>query len=578
MNYNKQLTNIQLKIDQQCFNVIGLVGEEKLSDLPYWQVDFITEQLDQLLESKKTIATLIIAAAHEKHRQISATITNLVIIRAINSTCWQAQIVIEPQFYLSRYHYKPDVFLQKNVLECVAEIFHQYDPTINLTLNVTNTYHRLSFVLHHPYETDFAFVQRLLAKYRIFYYFQFTQKHRSIVLCDNNYSCPYDNTIYHCPTDFYDLQFHQDENNIIGKSNISSLYPGLKISIDIAKFSGQAEIQHYMITAVTHSYNYDHAYENYVTMRKINAAHQSQLPQKNTLPANLLATIVSHSDDAELNTQGYYRLRFGFSAKISPPIPMLLPNHEMHAPLHNNTKAIVGFINADPDQPIIIGSINSKYSPATCRNPQQNIYQTHGGHRLLFDDNNTSISLANANDINAINFDLTKGITLQSHGDIKMFSQYNISSHSNKSINEMIGHNKLCRFNNDFKIQSLKGEIAYLAGRDQYWLARKNIQYAAQQTIQCHAQTSITISTQQSLTLASLKGCINLQSAQSLQIASAKNINIIGSGDGNINIGNIQAGITILADGSMIFYGDSINFKAEKIIQRGVASYNTNDD
>ena len=98
---------------------------------------------------------------------------------------------------------------------------------------------------------------------------------------------------------------------------------------------------------------------------------------------------------APIDDQGRYRVRFLFddtppgSRPASSPVRMLQSSagegYGAHFPLKVGTEVLVGFVNGDPDRPVIVGAAPNplKPSPVTSRNAAVNRIRTVSG--ITFD-------------------------------------------------------------------------------------------------------------------------------------------------------------------------------------------------
>ncbi|WP_437800096.1 type VI secretion system Vgr family protein [Sorangium sp. So ce693] len=101
---------------------------------------------------------------------------------------------------------------------------------------------------------------------------------------------------------------------------------------------------------------------------------------------------------ARLDTKGRYTVQFHFDtaagggAKASRPVRMAQPHagpgYGMHFPVKPGTEVLLGFIDGDPDRPIIVGAIpnESAPSPVTASNAHVNQIRTVSGIVVELDD------------------------------------------------------------------------------------------------------------------------------------------------------------------------------------------------
>ena len=103
-------------------------------------------------------------------------------------------------------------------------------------------------------------------------------------------------------------------------------------------------------------------------------------------------------DYAELDDQGRYHLRLGYDRSgrtdksATHPVRMMQPHagshYGMHFPLRPGTEVLVGFVNGDPDRPIIVGTAPNPItaSPVELRNQTQNVLRTGSDNEIVMED------------------------------------------------------------------------------------------------------------------------------------------------------------------------------------------------
>jgi type VI secretion system secreted protein VgrG len=101
---------------------------------------------------------------------------------------------------------------------------------------------------------------------------------------------------------------------------------------------------------------------------------------------------------AELDEYGQYKVQLPFdktdknankgSARLRMATPYAGTDHGMHFPLHKDAEVLLSFIDGDPDQPVIVGSLaNSENSNVvTQQNAQANRIATAGGNQFHMTD------------------------------------------------------------------------------------------------------------------------------------------------------------------------------------------------
>jgi type VI secretion system VgrG family protein len=103
-------------------------------------------------------------------------------------------------------------------------------------------------------------------------------------------------------------------------------------------------------------------------------------------------------DYAEIDEQGRYKVRFGYDwsgrsdLQASRPVRMLQPhagsNYGMHFPLRPHAEVLIGFVEGDPDRPLIVGSIPNPHqrSPVQAGNLTENVLRTGSNNEVVMQD------------------------------------------------------------------------------------------------------------------------------------------------------------------------------------------------
>jgi hypothetical protein len=101
---------------------------------------------------------------------------------------------------------------------------------------------------------------------------------------------------------------------------------------------------------------------------------------------------------AELDESGRYHLQLGFDRsqrtdmKASHPVRMMQPHagahYGMHFPLQPGIEVLVGFVDGNPDRPVIVGTAPNPEtaSPVDAGNHTQNVLRTKSANELVIED------------------------------------------------------------------------------------------------------------------------------------------------------------------------------------------------
>lgn len=101
---------------------------------------------------------------------------------------------------------------------------------------------------------------------------------------------------------------------------------------------------------------------------------------------------------AEIDERGRYHVRFNYDLDDRPglrathPVRMMQPHagprYGMHFPLRAGTEVLVGFVEGDPDRPVIVGSVPNPITPSPVEQPNltHNVLRTGSGNEIVLDD------------------------------------------------------------------------------------------------------------------------------------------------------------------------------------------------
>ncbi|MEO1192106.1 MAG: contractile injection system protein, VgrG/Pvc8 family, partial [Pseudomonadota bacterium] len=194
-----------------------------------------------------------------------------------------------------------------------------------------------------------------------------------------------------------------------GESNAPHLCPGYRIAIK--DHPDSSFNQDYFITAVTHEGTHPfagfiHAEEELGYRNQFLAlpATVTFAPERRTARprhAGLEAAWIDGTFNdrrGELDDQGSYRLRLGSdltgrpTGKATPPLRRTQmaggKNSGINFPLANNSEVVVGYINADPNRPLILGALDNPVQPGviTDKSRTTNRIRTTAGTTLEMND------------------------------------------------------------------------------------------------------------------------------------------------------------------------------------------------
>jgi len=167
--------------------VISLKGFEALSK-PfrfYFSFQFPIESPEEVLLGKTGLLLF------NNQAKIQRTISGVIIKSGIKGYRSNTHKIIfatlAPQIHLLKNYINASVFLNQSVLDIAQTLLIQHAGYYKhqIILLLKHQYPKLSFCMQPPGESDFHFINRLLTKNGIYYYF--INNSEKIVLCDDNY-------------------------------------------------------------------------------------------------------------------------------------------------------------------------------------------------------------------------------------------------------------------------------------------------------------------------------------------------------------------------------------------------------
>ncbi|MCA9633152.1 MAG: type VI secretion system tip protein VgrG [Myxococcales bacterium] len=156
-----------------------------------------------------------------------------------------------------------------------------------------------------------------------------------------------------------------------------------------------------LVTRVEHRVG-DAGYSNHFRAQPKDVTYRAPLVTPRPRVAGVVTGIIvgTTPTDPMIDDEGRYEVSLLFDAvdpgetRASRPIRMMQPHtgpdYGMHFPLKPGTEVAIGFINGDPDRPLIVGSIPNPITPSPVRgerqNTSRNILKSMSGVLLEMDD------------------------------------------------------------------------------------------------------------------------------------------------------------------------------------------------
>lgn len=187
MKYMKHINGLNFRFtvkdkSDDLFGVVKFTGKEKLSIGYIFKIDLATRSFNLELEDligKSSIFEIWIDNILQRsiHGIIYA-------IEQGSRDDYHAYYAIDftPYFYTLKLKNNCRIFQEKTILEIISEILQEHN--IAYKFKITKRYQKKSYCVQYK-ETDYNFLQRLVIKEGIFFYFNDISKSSVIVFCDN---------------------------------------------------------------------------------------------------------------------------------------------------------------------------------------------------------------------------------------------------------------------------------------------------------------------------------------------------------------------------------------------------------
>ncbi len=173
-----------------------------------------------------------------------------------------------------------------------------------------------------------------------------------------------------------------------GKSDVPGLSAGFKFHlVEHPRYGGDlllVEVHHHAEqTAHGHGggseRNYYNEFRAIDAMLPYRPPRITPVPRIHGLVTGVVETVPGETERyAKLDDQGRYRIKFLFDTaarderRASKDLRMLQPsageNYGVHFPLKPGTEVLMGFVNGDPDRPIVVGAVPNPTTPTPVTN------------------------------------------------------------------------------------------------------------------------------------------------------------------------------------------------------------------
>ncbi|MEG0279426.1 MAG: type VI secretion system tip protein TssI/VgrG [Morganella sp. (in: enterobacteria)] len=208
--------------------IVKIYGEEELSKIYSYHIELITAKVlspedaaninlltsvgRELTVSIQLEGINIITSESEYSgdnigrgiREISGVVTTAKLTEQFNTYCLY-RFTIEPWLILATKRSDYKIFQNKSVIDIINEVLNS-NYSYSHEIRIKKAYPLINYEVQYG-ETDFDFIQRLMERYGIYWFFEHEDKvHRMIIVDDINIHIPVKSKAYHC------LPYERSEN------------------------------------------------------------------------------------------------------------------------------------------------------------------------------------------------------------------------------------------------------------------------------------------------------------------------------------------------------------------------------
>ncbi len=192
LNQDQRMIQVDTPIGKDALIATTLQGEEHVSKLFCYQAELLSD--NHAVTQQDIVGKVMTFTVHhaEKPRHISGYVTNFSMHDVNGEGMRSYSAVIHPGLWFTTLGGKNRVFEKKSAKQILEEVLGEYSKVVKLSLKLNAEYLPREYCVQFD-ESDFQFINRLMAEEGIAYYFKHSDGDHELVLCDD-------------PQDFYDCE------------------------------------------------------------------------------------------------------------------------------------------------------------------------------------------------------------------------------------------------------------------------------------------------------------------------------------------------------------------------------------
>lgn len=513
---------------------------------------------------------------------------------------WEYSLVISAPLTHLQYQSHQRVFVEKHLSHILQMVLKNL-PAVTVDIRLSKEDIFCPFIPQHN-ESDYDFFQGLVVRYGLLYCYRYDDDKLTLIVSDDLKNLP-GNEIVHTVGEgegfvtskksFFNvterdyLQDHQHKKQIIAQCDDISLQIGDIVTLD-AKQSYRVSQKKQLISQnsnlLFHSQENQRAYLQSVTLIPLNQSFIHTTKKRKTYSCNLVATIASPTTEPYLDDRGGYRAQFNFDNETQNPLEGSASLVKLqffggkdsvgfHFPLPPQVSSVVGFVESDGENPVILGVLPTSTipSPVTSLNCMEVCWRTRCGNEMRFngEDNKVYLSLHTLDKAQEILLseekDNCRMELLNKKGTIQFSAQSSVNIRNAGSENNLISKNHQLDTKGDFTFVTGQGSLQLIAGQEISFSSQKNLTLMLSKSLEASAEGGVLFYAGNDFNLDVIKGSAKMSALHGQVIFDSQGNLSLKSLQGDILLENSKGFIKLQKNGFVSLSGHSLTFKAENI-------------
>lgn len=187
LSQNKRLIQIETPVGADAFIVNELVGDEYVSGLFRYSADLFSDKHD--ISQKdivgKDVTITLTSDKNPNPRIINGYVTHLAMLDLTDEGLRRYRIEVVPGLWFTQLGARNRIFHKKSAKDIISEILGDYASVLKFQFKAAGPFAAREYTVQYG-ETDFEFINRLLADEGISYYFSHSKGKHELVFADDS--------------------------------------------------------------------------------------------------------------------------------------------------------------------------------------------------------------------------------------------------------------------------------------------------------------------------------------------------------------------------------------------------------